>query len=313
MKMEKMMLKTLVLYHANCTDGAASMWAAWKHFADDVKYIAVGHQSKKQDNILKRCRNADRIFMCDVMLEIEDIEMILEAGTEVNILDHHSSNIEQLHASTLLTDYPGLLKDFTDLERSGAGITWDHFHGGSRPAIIDYIEAFDLWHWKLPDSASIHTYLGQFNWKNQQEIIDRFNEFEKMSPGHLAAKGAPLLEYKNDLIDRNMKQVGRAKVSVVLPTEFSRIVTTYTVPILNANQFISETGHLMAQGESFAIIWQLMKNGTVRLSLRSDDEGADVSLISQHLGVGGGGHVRSSGTRFDSINNMLEVIEFVDA
>lgn len=311
--MEKIMLKTLVLYHANCTDGAGAMWAAWKYFADDAKYIAVGHESKKQDSVLKRCRNADRIFMCDMMLELVDIKMILDAGTEVNILDHHHSNIEQLHASTLLADYPGLLKDFTDLERSGAGITWDHFHGGSRPAIIDYIEDFDLWNWRLPDGASIYTYLGQFNWKNREQIIDRFNEFEKMTPGHLAAKGTPLLEFKNDLIDRSMKQVGRAKVSVVLPTEFSRMLTTYNVPILNSNHFISEIGNIMAQGESFAIVWQVMKNGTVRLSLRSDDEGDDVSLIARHLGVGGGGHVRSSGTRFDSINNMLEVIEFVDA
>lgn len=305
-------MKTLVLYHANCTDGAGSMWAAWKHFNDTASYIAVGHESKKQDSILKRCRNADRIFMCDMMLDIVDIKNILDNGTEVNILDHHISNIEQLHASTLVADYPGLLKDFTDLERSGAGITWDHFHGGSRPAIIDYVEDFDLWNWKLPDGPSIHTYLGQFNWKGQQEIIDRFNEFEKMTPGHLAAKGTPLLEFKNDLIDRNIKQVGRAKVKVVLPTEFSRMVTTYNVPILNANQFISETGNIMAEDESFAIIWQVMKNGAVRISLRSDDDGADVSLLSQHLGTGGGGHVHASGTRFDSVNDMLEAIEFID-
>jgi len=312
MKMERTMLKTLVLYHAGCTDGAGAMWSAWKYFADDAKYIAVGRESKKQDSMLKRCRNADRIFMCDMMLELVDIEMILDAGTEVNILDHHISNIEQLHASTLLADYPGLLKDFTDLERSGAGITWDHFHGGSRPVIIDYVEDFDLWHWRLPNGPSIRTYLNQFNWKNQQEIIDRFNEFEKMSPDHLAAKGTPLLKFKNDIIARNIKQVGRAKVSVVLPTEFSRMLTTYNVPILNSNQFIDETGHLMAEGESFAIIWQVMKNGTVRSSLRSDDEGADVNLIAQHLGVGGGGHVHASGTRFDSVNDMLEAIEFID-
>jgi len=310
--MERTMLKTLILYHANCTDGAGAMWAAWKHFADDAKYIAVGHQSKKQDNILKRCRNADRIFMCDMMLELEDIKNILDNKTEVNILDHHISNIEKLHASSLLVDYPGLLKDFTDLERSGAGITWDHFHGGSRPAIIDYIEDFDLWNWRMPNGASIHTYLGQFNWKSQQLIIDRFNAFEKMSPGHLAAKGAPLVEFKNHLISRNLKQVGRAKVSVVLPTEFSRIVTTYNVPILNTNQFISETGNLMAEKESFAIVWQVMKNGTVRLSLRSDDEGADVRHIAQHLGVGGGGHTHSSGTHFDSFDDMLGAIEFID-
>jgi len=312
MKMERNMLKTLVLYHANCTDGAGAMWAAWKYFADDAKYIAVGRESKKQESMLKRCRNADRIFMCDMMLEIVDIEMILDASTEVNVLDHHISNIKQLHASTLLADYPGLLKDFTDPERSGAGITWDHFHGGSRPAIIDYIEAFDLWHWELPDSSSIYTYLGQFSWKGRQEIVERFNEFEKMSPAQLAAKGIPLLKFKNDLIARNMKQVGRAKVSVVLPTEFSRMLTTYNVPILNTNQFISETGNLMAEGESFSITWQVMRNGEVRIALRSNDGGADVSLIAQHLGFGGGGHVHSSGTRFGSINDMLEAIEFID-
>ena len=300
-------MKTIVLYHANCTDGAGAMWSAWKHFGDKAKYIAVGHDSKKQSNILRQCKKASRVYMCDMMLNPEDIGDIVVAGAEVYLLDHHITNIEKFAAYDFGDDDVAIrrhIHDFNDLERSGAGITWDHFHGGSRPAVIDYVESFDLWNWSLPDGESIHTLLSQCNWKSQEQILERFNEYEQMTPGHMAAKGAPLLAYRNDLIERNMAQVGRARVTVDGHTYHS-------IPILNANQLISETGNMMAENEHFAIIWQVMKTGQIRISLRSDEHGEDVAYIAQHLGIGGGGHVKASGTRYLSIDDMLKEIEFI--
>ncbi len=347
--MEEVMAKIIVLFHANCTDGAGAMWSAWKHFGDRAEYIAVGKLSKDNDKMLKKCAKAEKVFMCDMMLYYHQIQDLLGAGVEIHLLDHHVTNMNTVLGSRMLVlpaaltdgkfvpfvydwqtgdlafghdidytqnipskdirnvsvavlqhDYPGQLHDFCDMSRSGAGITWDHFHSGSRPSIIDYIEDFDLWNWALPDGDSIHTYLSQFNWRTNDEIIKRFSEFEKMTPGHLAAKGKPLSDYKNELIRKNMAQVGRALV-----------LGKYNVPILNTNHFISETGNIMAKDEPFAVLWQLTSTGTVRISLRSDKNGLELPEIVAILGIKGGGHIHAAGTIFNSFDDMLKQIEIL--
>jgi len=298
----------VVIYHARCTDGAGAMWSAWKHFQDDAIYIPIGKNSKKQKSVLNKCHKAKRVYMLDGMLDMVDVESLLMNDIEVFLLDHHISNITALSDAKLQEKYPDLLHDHNDIERSGAGIAWDYFNEGPRPSIINYVEDFDLWHWAMPEGESIHVYLSQFNWSSNEEIIGLFNTWENVSPGHLAAMGKPLVDYKNQLMGRNLSHIARAKVYVVLPTEFSRIAMTYDVPILNANQFISETGNVMAQGEPFAVIWQVMNDCKIRLSLRSDDNGEDVSIIATHLGIKGGGHKHAAGLRFDSMQDMLEVI-----
>ncbi len=294
-------MKTIILFHANCTDGAGAAWSAWKHFGDKAEYIPVGKQSKNQSRILKKCKEADIVFMCDMMMHPDQMREFMQAGTKVHVLDHHISNIERLDTvrDEFERDFPDLFRDFCDLKRSGAGLTWDHFHGGSRPVIIDYVEDFDLWNWRLPDGTSIHTFLSQFNWNKMEEIINRFNRFEKMTPGHLAAAGTPLVEYRASLIERNMSQVGRAEV------------LGFNIPILNANQFISETGNEMCPDEPFALIWQFTKNGMVRVSLRSTIDGENVMRIAQKLGHDGGGHDLAAGTSFKNLNEMLKQVKFL--
>lgn len=290
---------TIVLYHANCTDGAGAMWSAWKFFKDTAKYVAVGKLSKNQSTILNKCKAASDVYMCDVMLDMDDIEMIASNGTTVWLLDHHISNIDKLEKYTFSDQAKENIKDFCDISRSGAGITWDHFHSGSRPVCIDYVEDFDLWHWELPDGPSIHVFFSQFNWKSNDNIIATFDKLEKLSPGQLAAKGTPLVHYRDQLIDRQITQVGRA------------IVLAYNVPILNGNHFISETGHIMAKGELFAVIWQQTKEGSIRMSLRSDEKGLDVQEIAGRIGKKGGGHIHAAGTSFPNYDTMLRQVKFL--
>ncbi len=294
-------MKTIILYHASCTDGAGAAWSAWKHFGDDAKYIAVGKQSKKQSSMMKKCKAADIVFMCDMMLSIEQIREIMDADTKVHVLDHHISNIEKLDnlRGEFQREYPNHFRDFCDLKRSGAGIAWDHFNDESRPAIIDYVEDFDLWNWRLPEGESIHALLSQYNWNNMDEIIKQYNKLEQMTPGHLAAAGTPLVEYRAFLIERNMKQVGRAEI------------LGFNIPILNGNHFISETGNLMCVDEPFAAIWQVTNNGMIRISLRSSGEGENVMRIAQRLGHDGGGHDKAAGTSFKNITEMLEQVKFI--
>lgn len=309
------MTKTIILYHARCTDGAAAMWSAWKYFGNNADYIPVGKESKRSRIILNICLEADNVFMCDCMLSPEYIGAIARADTIVHLLDHHISNIEAWNeylAQPENFDIRPNIRDFTDLTRSGGGLTWDHFHSEKgRPAIIDYVEDLDLWNNTLPDYDSVLSYLRQFVWRSNELIIEKFEEFEQLSPAELVARGKPLDEYKKNLIEKNLSQVMRAKVKVIMPTAQSRMVFTFNVPILNTNHFLDETGNIMAEGESFSIIWQLTSSGEVRASLRSKPGGEDMSKICISLGHDGGGHMHSGGTRFNNLEDMLEHIEFI--
>jgi len=302
-------MNTVVIYHARCTDGAGAMWSAWKHFQDDAIYIPVGKNNDRRKYALTKCLQAKRVYMLDVMLDMDDIESLLINNIDVFLLDHHISNIVALKKAKLKRKYPVFLHEHNDIERSGAGIAWDHFNDGPRPIIINYVEDFDLCHWSMPNSENIDVYLSQFNWSDNETIIKIFNELESINPGKMAALGKPLVDYKNQLMVKNIAHIARAKIRIDMPTETSHVATTYDIPILNANQFINETGEFMAQGESFSIIWQMTNDSKIILNLRSDENGEDVSIIAAQLGVkGGGGHKNASGVRFETIQDMLEII-----
>ena len=65
------------------------------------------------------------------------------------------------------------------------------------------------------------------------------------------------------------------------------------VPVANIpHTLTNDAGHLMAQGQPFAACYWDTPNGRI-FSLRSTDEGLDVSLIAK--AYGGGGHAHASG------------------
>ena len=51
-----------------------------------------------------------------------------------------------------------------DMERSGAGMTWDAIHTDhdlhrERPWLVNYVEDRDLWRFKLPNSKEVNAYI----------------------------------------------------------------------------------------------------------------------------------------------------------
>lgn len=346
-------MSIVVLYHAQCTDGAAAMWAAWKKFGDNASYIPVGKSSKKQSNVLDKCKLASEIYMCDMMLDKEDIISILNTNIKIYFLDHHITNIQSIFGRRVLglyeknkmpmlmeydwktgncifdvpdsagnknghishNDeywktsaelqwyYPELVFECNDLAKSGAGIAWDFFHDTPRPTIIDLVENFDLGHW-IDDGEAIHCYLSQFNWNDKNNIIETFNNLATLNFEDIKKLGEPILQYKNNLVKKSLKQV--ARVDIIVND------VTFNVPSLNTDHFVSELGYKMysENNEPFAFLWRIQHDGTVRVSLRSGKHGEDVSIIAQKIGTNGGGHIQASGTTFSSLEEMLKVVKF---
>ena len=117
---------------------------------------------------------------------------------------------------------------------------------------------------------------------------------------------------KKETVELNLKNSLKADIRVVQNTQYSRMVYTYTVPILNTNNLIDESGKLLAKGELFSIIWFMDTNGKIHISLYSDKNGADVSVIASSFGSTTGNKNFAEAV-FENLSDMLEVVEFKHA
>src|SRR5690606_37775449 len=116
------------------------------------------------------------VLLVDFSYERAVLERMASKARSIVILDHHKSAAEDLAVFAVhdpspgairWVDVPRLLRELEarnrppviavfDMERSGAGITWDFFFGPrARPWLIDYIEDRDLWRKALPHSDEI--------------------------------------------------------------------------------------------------------------------------------------------------------------
>ena len=71
----------------------------------------------------------------------------------LTLLDHHKT------AQESLTGLPGCL---VDLSKSGAALSWQHFHPDQKmPDLLAYVQDRDLWKFELPNSREISLHLLQ--------------------------------------------------------------------------------------------------------------------------------------------------------
>jgi nanoRNase/pAp phosphatase (c-di-AMP/oligoRNAs hydrolase) len=72
------------------------------------------------------------------------------------------------------------------------------------------------------------------------------------------------------------------------------VIGGVNVPVCNAPySMASDTGNLLSKGEPFAATYTDLGDGRRSFSLRSSDEGADVSVVAKKYG--GGGHRNAAG------------------
>lgn len=256
---------THVLYHADCTDGFGAAWAAWKTLADRATYMPVFHGSPPPD--LPR---EARVLLVDFSYPREELLALRERVADLLVLDHHVSAQRELE---------GL--DFArfDMEHSGAALSWDFFNPGQPlPELLAYVEDWDLWRHRLPESREVHDALAC--------IPFEFSAWEGLDIALLRAEGRVLLRYQEMLI----RQVsGRAGVGQV---------GGHRIPVVNCpNSLRSEVGHELLKRHPrapFVGMWSIDAGGWQGWSLRSRGD-FDVSALAASLG--GGGHMAASGFR----------------
>ena len=294
------MTKPLCIYHGNCADGFGAAWAVRKALGDgNVEFHAgvYGNQPPDAPDITDR-----DIVMVDFSYKRPVLEEMADNARSILILDHHKSAAEDLadypEPPADLPDHKGWLPSSGvyatfDMERSGAGIAWDHFHHGPRPRLIDHIEDRDLWKFKMDGTREIQAAV--FSYPYDFEIWDKLMDGDPME---LFAEGCAIER-------KHHKDVAE----LVAVTRRIMTIGGYAVPVANLPYTLtSDAGHLRAEQDRapFAACYWDTPEGRV-FSLRSTDVGLDVSEIAK--GYGGGGHARAAGFRVGFDHELAKTAE----
>lgn len=275
----------LCIYHGNCADGFGAAWVVRKFCSlnnIEVEFYPGVYQNAPPDV------TGLNVIMVDFSYKRSVLDTMIESCKSLLILDHHKSAVSEVEFLPVAFDDWDNHRDsernkavaLMDMERSGAGIAWDFFFPDvSRPALINHIEDRDLWRFKLPCTREIQANVFSYPYD--------FTVWDSLAK-------APISQLISDgcAIERKHHKDVRELIQVVT-REFT--IGGHVVPVANLPYTLtSDAGHELAQGKPFAGCYWDTPDGRV-FSLRSTDDGIDVSEIAKQYG--GGGHRNSSGFR----------------
>jgi len=297
--------KPICIYHGNCADGFTAAWAVWKSLGDSVEYFPGVYQSPPPDV------TGRDVILVDFSYKRPVLEAMCQprGANSMLILDHHKTAEADLaglgvdmskwqgpfgwrrHMQNVAQDRMenadingAIIYQLFDMTRSGAGLAWDFFHGTERPNLVKYVEDRDLWKFSEPLSrevnALIFSYEYEFkNWSYLDALLRNH-----MGIQHAADMGGAI-ERKHLKDVAELVRVTKRKLTIG-----GHEVWAANLPIT----MTSDAGHLMATGAPFAACYWDTPDGRV-FSLRSTDEGLDVSEVAKQYG--GGGHRNAAGFR----------------
>ncbi|MBI3632572.1 MAG: hypothetical protein HY225_03930 [Candidatus Vogelbacteria bacterium] len=255
-----------VLYHAECPDGFAGCYAAWKKFGKKALYIPVQHNTKPPEEIYGK-----ELYTLDYSYPLPIVQEILPKVKSLFIIDHHVTNVETVK----------LVGGVMDLNHSGGVLSWMYFHPDKKlPRLFHHVEDIDLWRFKLPytNELSEITSLYPFDFKVWDKIVKEVET--KVGYKRFVAEGKILLKKRDDQV---------RKVA-----EYAEIVEFegYRCYMVNSSVNVSNLGNFLSTKlPPIAIVWSRRGNKII-VGLRSDGT-VDVSKLAQKYG--GGGHKAAAG------------------
>lgn len=277
------MSKPLCIYHGNCADGFSAAWVVWSVFGRHNVDFHAGVYTEPPPDITAR-----DVIIVDFSYKRDMLYAMATSARTVLVLDHHKT------AQADLADFapaprtyeemdreafsPTNVRCQFDMNRSGAMMTWDYFRPGEPPPqLLHHIQDRDLWLFKLEGTREI-----QANVFSYPYDFDIWDQLMRSDPQILRVEGAAIER-------KHHKDVAE----LVGVTKRRMRIGGQTVPVANLpHTLTSDAGHMMCKGEPFAACYWDTPAGRV-FSLRSTDEGVDVSDIAKMYG--GGGHRNASG------------------
>jgi len=260
----------LVIYHGNCQDGFTAAWAVWVAHPDWDFYPAK-HGDPPPD-----LTGRETIYMVDFSYKRPVILEMATPERSIVILDHHKT------AQAGLVDLPSNVSVTFDMDKSGARLAWEAFHPEEMiPIIVKRVEDRDLWRFRYSDTKAISAYIFSQDydfegWNFIAKMLEDKHDLEEIEG------------YGNVLLQKQAKDTAE-----LLANKFKIVIGGHEVWTCNLPYtFSSDAGNILAQGEPFGSTFYL-DGGFAHFSLRSTEDGLDVSEIAKSYG--GGGHQHAAG------------------
>ena len=289
---------TLVLYHANCQDGFMACYVAHLalgHTREDITYQAVRYNEPLPDLTNKE------VFILDFSYKPELLIEAAKTAHSVVMLDHHKTAMQDWEGytpalrdgevndegqlETLLDKQNDNLEVSIRMRQSGAGMAWDYFDRelftnerlGPRTIqvlrlLVRAVEDRDLWLFEHANTKLLCAALSVV-----PQTFEAYGDFVRnVRPDDMLKQGEGVLKHNENLAASIAK---RAQLV---------IFEGHEVPLVNCNkEHTSIVGHALSADKPFAVLYEF-QGTTASVSMRSRDEGQDVSAIACQYG--GGGH-----------------------
>lgn len=261
----------VILYHGKCPDGFAAAYAAWKKFGNNASYIPVDHGDAPPEGLGGR-----EVYLVDFCYETaEQMKALAEAAGRLVVLDHHEST------KAFTESVP---EHVYDKARSGATIAWSYFHPEAAiPNLMKYLEDGDLYHYALPETRDIFSYLLvlPFEFSAWDELmLGLENDSQRAS---ILKKAKAYTEFFEALANSSVERAKKVRF------EGYEVYFVATHPNITMKSYV---GHeLYTKLPPFSLIVTAHPNG-FGVSIRGDNT-VDVSKIAEKYG--GGGHPGSAG------------------
>lgn len=267
MTMENQPLKDIVvIYHAHCPDGMASAWCAWKKFGESATYLPCSDRKNPPEGLIDK-----EVYILDFSYPREVLKDLDQKNKKLVILDHHISTKDDV-----LSVQGGVF----NIEKSGAGLSWEYFCGGEMPKLLVHIQSKDIG-LKLDEDTELseRVIATPFTFQDYEEIITKFE--------HDAEK----VIQEGKIINLFTKQI----FDMVLEDYEMITFEGHTMPSINI------TLPLTTKSQALTLLYRKIppiamayryENGFWKISLRSDGSVDCSALASKY---GGGGHKGSAG------------------
>lgn len=295
----------LVIYHANCADGFSAAWVFYDHGRTaEVAYdFHPGIYNKPPPDVSGR-----DVYLVDFSYKRDVVAKMCETANNVILIDHHKTAIDDLGfiVDEGSPEFKHNFHWFVDIERSGAMLAWDYLHNTKffvndpydidmmyrpgdnayepPPLLLDHIQDRDLWKFKLAGTREISADV--FSYEYTFENWDRLMKATGLDLLKMTASGAAI-ERKHHKDIKELLNVAQRYL----------YIGGHRVPVASLPYTLaSDAGHAMASGfedgKAFAACYYDTADSRI-FSLRSTDNGMDVSAIA--VGYGGGGHKNAAG------------------
>lgn len=276
----------LVIYHGNCQDGFTAAWACWKAHPDWEFYPAK-HGELPPFNTAGR-----DVYMLDFSYKRPVLEAMImnETPKSITIICHHKT------AEADLKDFdqpkacdPACIVDcrvIFDMNKSGARLAWEYFHGGNQatiPELVKLVEDRDLWRFAFTETKPISEYIfsKEYTFSNWDALDLELN---------IEATYQYALNAGRTILDKQKKDINELSANKFRIKIDGHEVWAVNVPYIYA----SDMAGMLAKEEPFAATFYYDGSTSKFIfSLRSTDDGLDVSEIAKKFG--GGGHRNAAG------------------